>query len=717
VADAAAPASRPLVDAALRRRLGQALLGLAAVLAVTALARPLSADRPAWLRAAVLLLLAGGLALAALLTSLRGRAPADPLALYALLVLAADAVRQLAAPRGWPTWPLTALLVASVSVAEPLTVALAVAALAATLDVAQVAASGWTSWKPALVAALGYAGIVMFVHRALVAEKTRLTTALGELARLRHGIDHLDDGEGLPSGLDGRMATMLRQVSEEERRSRQMERAAELDVSLDRIVRLARQALGAHSVQLFSIDRHRENACLRAADGPDSLRRDAIVPVQSDPFAFVLDRGQAFYATDFKRLLWALPYYKGDVKIGSLLAAPVRDAGATIGVLVADRIEVQSLTGPEPDMLDAFAALAAEAFARTRALAGHEETGTEFEAVYGVSQEIAGMETSGPVCRALLSLAQQLVPLEGGAVVLVDEGQTRYVAEAVFGWAEEFKRRQVAVDEKTWAAWALRGAQVVRLDQVGSEQEPMPVLVLDEDSRAGESLLVLPLKVRDRALGAVVLTAKQGGLRPSATRVLEILVNQAAALLATIQLAERMRDKALHDPLTGLLNRRAFADNLAHEIARRERQGGTLGLLMLDLDHFKKLNDTHGHPAGDAALKRSAELLERYLRRGDLAARYGGEEFVVMLPGADAEVALTIAERIRSALEHAQIEFGGAKIRVTASLGLAVWPEHGRGPLELLGAADRALYTAKDAGRNRVVSAPPAEPVPASPPA
>jgi diguanylate cyclase (GGDEF)-like protein len=717
VSEATGRARRPLLDAGARHRLAQTLLGLAGALAVAALARPLSPDRPVWLRATILLLLAAGLALAALLTSLRGRAAVDAFALYALLVLAADAARQLAAPSGWPTWPLMALLIASVSIAEPAPVALAIAALAATLDVAQAAASGWLSWKPALVSAAGYGGTVLFVHRALAAEKARLTTALGELARLRHGIDHLDDGQGLGSSLDHRMATMLRQVSEEERRSRQMERAAELDASLERIVTLARRALGAHSVQLFSIDRHRETACLRAAEGPDSLRRDAIVSVQSDPFAFVLDRGQAFYATDFKRLLWALPYYKGDVKIGSLLASPVRDAGVVIGVLVADRLEIQSLTADEPEMLDSFAALAAEAFSRTRALAGHEEAGTEFEAVYGVSQEIASMEKSGPVCRALLSLAQQLVPLEGGAVVLVDEANTRYVAEAVFGWAEEFKRRAVAIDEKTWAAWSLRGAQVVRLDQVGSEQEPMPVLVLDEESRAGESLLVLPLKVRDRALGAVVLTAQFGVLRPSATRVLEILVNQAAALLATIQLAERMYDKALHDPLTGLLNRRAFADSLAHEIARRERQGGTIALLMLDLDHFKKLNDTHGHPAGDAALKRSAELFGRHLRRGDLAARYGGEEFVVMLPGADEEVALTIAERIRSALEHAQIEFGGAKIRVTASVGLAVWPEHGRGPQELLGAADRALYTAKGSGRNRVVAAPPVEPEPVVPPA
>jgi diguanylate cyclase (GGDEF)-like protein len=705
VAETASPTSRPLLGLPTRWRLGQVLFGLAGVLAATALARPLSSDRPLWLRATVLLLLAAGLALSALLTSLRGRGTADPLALYALLVLAVDAAGQLLLPYGWPVWPAMALLLACVAVAEPLPVTMGIAALAAVLEAAQVARGGWVAWKPALAAAMGYGGLALAVHRALVAEKKRLVTTLGELARVRHGIDHLDDTD-VRNPTDDRMAHTLRQVSEEERRSRQMERAADLDASLERLVSLARRALAAHAVLLFAIDRHRETACLRAASGPDSIRRDSIIPVQHDPFAFVIDRGQSFYATDFKRLLWALPYYKGDVKIGSLLAVPVHHRDTIVGVLLADRLEIQSLTGPEPEMLEAFAAFAAEAFSHTSELASREELGTEFEAVYGVSQEIASMETSGPVCRALVSLAQQLVPLEGGAVVLVDEAHTRYVVEAVFGWADELKRREVAIDEKTWAAWAVRGAQGVRLEDVGNEREPMPVLVLDEDSRSGESLLVLPLKVRDRALGGLVLTARRGVLKPQATRVLEILVNQAAALLSTIQLAERMRDKAFHDPLTGLLNRRAFADGLAQSIARRERQGGHLSLLMLDLDHFKKLNDTHGHPAGDAALKGAARLLERYLRRGDVAARYGGEEFVVMLPGADEPEAFPIAERIRAALADAEIEFGDARLHITASVGLAVWPRNGRQAEALLSAADRALYTAKGSGRNRVISAP-----------
>jgi len=153
-------------------------------------------------------------------------------------------------------------------------------------------------------------------------------------------------------------------------------------------------------------------------------------------------------------------------------------------------------------------------------------------------------------------------------------------------------------------------------------------------------------------------------------------------------------------------NRRAFNELLTSAIANEDRRaGGCLGLAILDLDHFKKLNDTYGHPAGDAALRSLARLLNQHLRKGDQAARYGGEEFVVILPGSDEERSLGAAERLRSALEKHRFVFEGARIPLTASLGVAVWPADGKEPEALLSASDRALYAAKEAGRNRVVAA------------
>jgi diguanylate cyclase (GGDEF)-like protein len=629
------------------------------------------------------------------------------LALYGFLVLSVDALGQWMGPQGWPVWPAVVLLVAAVAVVEPLSIALGIGALATILEAAQAVRGGSpAAWKPALAAAIGYGGVALAVHRALTGEKNRLSTTLAELARVRHGIAHLDDTVGTSVIRDG---FVVREVSEEERRARQMERAAVLDRSLERIVRLAQQALAAHSVLLFSIDREREMACLRAAEGTAPIKRDALVPVREDPFAFVVSREQSFYATDFKRLLWSLPYYSGEVKIGSLVAAPVVEGRTVIGVLIADRLEIQSFGAGQPEMLESFAEMAAEEFAHAREMASGEELGTDLTVVYGVSQEIASMEEVSDLCRRLLAFAHERVSLEGGAVVTVDEARTRYEVQAAEGWAEPFAHREVALDEDTWVAWAvgtLEGPDALRLGEIGREKSRRPVLVLDEDSRADDSLLILRLKSRQQVLGALVLTAARGELKPVATRVVEILVNQAAALLSNIQYAKREKERAMKDPLTALYNRRAFFEALAQSIARRERQLDNLCLLMLDLDHFKKLNDTHGHPAGDLALKKTAEVLRRELRKGDVPARYGGEEFVIMLPGATETVAKRVAERLRSSLAETAMEFGGSTLHVTASLGLAVWPDNGRQAEELLAAADRALYAAKAAGRNRVICAP-----------
>ena len=128
----------------------------------------------------------------------------------------------------------------------------------------------------------------------------------------------------------------------------------------------------------------------------------------------------------------------------------------------------------------------------------------------------------------------------------------------------------------------------------------------------------------------------------------------------------------MRDGLTGLYNRRAFNDLLAGQLARSERQQKGVCLLLFDLDHFKKLNDSYGHPAGDAALRETARVLQDHLRRGDLAARYGGEEFVAILPDTDEHAALQVAERIRKAIENDDLMFEGTRIKRTSSIGVAM---------------------------------------------
>jgi diguanylate cyclase (GGDEF)-like protein len=700
------PPAEPILDIRVRWRAGEVLLALAGVLTVVALLRPLAVRPPGWPQAAYALALGLGVTSSALLASLRGRKRAESFALYAFLVLAVDALGQVSGPMEMPVWPLMVLLVGSQAVAEDLRVALAFAGQATLLAAAQAA---WPppDWWPAAAAAVGYPTLAFAVNRALAGEKRRLGTALAELARLKHGIDQLED-EPADTPTPTTSAThALRQVSEEGRRARQLDRATELDESLERIVDVARAAVGAHAVAYFDVDRQGERAHLRVAQGPPSLLPSCAAPLGADPFSFVMERAQTFYATDFKRLLWDLPWYRGQQRIGSLLAVPVRVGEVTVGVLVADRLEIQSFTGEEPRLLASFAALAGEAIQRARASLGREELDAEFKAVYPISQRLATLSRETEVRELLLRSARHLVTLDGGAVVMTDDLDTRYVIEAGFGWPAEFLKREVALDERTWAAWVLRSAEeAYLLDHVASHENRMPFLVLDEGSGRAESLLAVPLRARNRTLGALVLTAPRESFDASCRRVLEILANQAAATLSLIKDREQQRQLAVRDGLTGLYNRRAFNELLVSAIANEDRrEGGQLALVILDLDHFKKLNDTFGHPAGDAALRSAARLLAQHLRKGDQAARYGGEEFVVIFPGADKGRGVHAAERLRQAVARHRLVFEGARIPLAASFGVAIWPPDGREPDDLLAAADRALYAAKQAGRNRVMAA------------
>jgi diguanylate cyclase (GGDEF)-like protein len=329
-----------------------------------------------------------------------------------------------------------------------------------------------------------------------------------------------------------------------------------------------------------------------------------------------------------------------------------------------------------------------------------------FEAAHDQSRRLAVLKDAASVCRLLLRSAQQIASPEMAAVVLADDPQSRYTVRQAFGWAQAFEGRVVALDEKTWTAWVVRSAEEPLLRRLNDEAERMPVLVLDETPPAAEALLVVPLRERDGNLGALVLTGREDAFGAVTREVLQMIANQAAAVVGTIRLIEKHKDLAIRDGLTGLLNRRAFQELLRSTTARHDRQkDGSFGLILLDIDHFKKLNDTHGHPAGDEALRQVARALHEHARAGDEVARYGGEEFAVVLPAADARSAHEIAERLRREIERTTLRFAGGSIRLTASFGVAVWPGDGRAPEALLAAADKALYAAKQGGRNRVAVA------------
>jgi diguanylate cyclase (GGDEF)-like protein len=169
--------------------------------------------------------------------------------------------------------------------------------------------------------------------------------------------------------------------------------------------------------------------------------------------------------------------------------------------------------------------------------------------------------------------------------------------------------------------------------------------------------------------------------------------------------------QAARDSLTGMLNRRAFLVEFERELSRVRRGGTVLSVAMFDLDHFKRLNDVYGHPAGDEVLRSVAASMQACIRQPDILARYGGEEFALLMPDTDADMALNVAERIRLAVQMNGVEWKGERLSVTLSGGVAAYAANGTTTETLIAASDAALYEAKGAGRNRLLKAPPARPL------
>jgi two-component system cell cycle response regulator len=291
---------------------------------------------------------------------------------------------------------------------------------------------------------------------------------------------------------------------------------------------------------------------------------------------------------------------------------------------------------------------------------------------------------------------QALVPFNDLAIYEVDRGSNLFVPLFAHGsYTDEVMAFSFPLEQGVTGA-ALR------------EGRPRLVARSDLDPDAGvvegteddpEAMMSVPLKVADRTIA--MLNVYRPG-REAAFSDLEALIIERFGIIVALALDsarqhEMLRHQAETDHLTGLLNRRAFHEQLTallHEARRSSRQ---LGLVILDIDHFKKVNDDHGHHTGDLALVAVADALRESVRERDVVARLGGEEFALVLPGTSPDASFVIAERAREKVA-AQTGF---ELRLTLSAGLASYPEDGLDAEALLRSADNALYAAKRAGRDR----------------
>lgn len=217
------------------------------------------------------------------------------------------------------------------------------------------------------------------------------------------------------------------------------------------------------------------------------------------------------------------------------------------------------------------------------------------------------------------------------------------------------------------------------------------------------SLLCVPMVCRDELVGVLsFVRLATAAFSPEDLVFFQLVGSQAAMAIVNARIYSETLELSVTDPLTGVFNRRKLGTQIETEIGRALRTRGTFALAMVDIDHFKHLNDTRGHPAGDGVLREVAGILRRTVRPVDTVARYGGEEFMIVLPKVDRSSARDLAEALRRAVERAELEYGDQQPggKITISIGVAIFPADGQTLERLVDAVDSALYAAKEAGRN-----------------
>jgi diguanylate cyclase (GGDEF)-like protein len=309
---------------------------------------------------------------------------------------------------------------------------------------------------------------------------------------------------------------------------------------------------------------------------------------------------------------------------------------------------------------------------------------------FGQRVPVRGRDELATLGRAFNEMSGQLAAERGRVQDAVDR-----FGKALAATHDPFMLLNVIVDSAVEATGAAGGRLVVDGEEQARAGDP------DEGGRP----LVIPLGPEGGEDAMLLLTPAGADFGDQSRELALWLGSQASIALENVRLHRLVARQASTDGLTELANRREFEDSLANEISRAERFGGTLALILADLDNFKQVNDRFGHQAGDEVLRSFADILRETVRDIDVAARYGGEEFAILLPQTDIVGAEALAERLREAVEsRAMAEAHDEPVTVTSSFGVASFPEAGTGP-GLFAAADEALYRAKRAGKNCVVCA------------
>ncbi|MBI4536129.1 MAG: sensor domain-containing diguanylate cyclase [Ignavibacteriae bacterium] len=476
--------------------------------------------------------------------------------------------------------------------------------------------------------------------------------------------------------------------------------------ALGYLFKLLRKSLDLHTCVLLWIDPDSQQLKVTACATADDCVLVTSISPHHGVLAAIFHSQQKLHLQSLKP--GTVSYYAQPTPLGAFLGLPVTHEGALFGILCADRQTVRPFLPAEEELLLETVAHILRLLSSEQTFAVLERSRYEHEHFYRASALLVRALTPEEVMNTAIVALREIVDFDFSCITLYDKATERHQ----IAWVHTLP--DIAHDRALFGREFSDPKSLVALACKTKHSLPAhPDVPIDEASlfsadlrlKGIASLLVLPLICADDAIGTLVLATKsKHGFREDLRDLLGVIANQVAVSLQNARLYRRMETMATTDGLTGVYNHRAMQKCLADKLERAQRYHRPLALILLDLDHFKKINDTYGHPQGDQVLKRVAVILKETARKIDIVARYGGEEFAILMEDTDGAGAKELAERIRHEVSQQQFATERGLFHVTVSMGIAVFPHDAQDRQQLITRADQALYHAKRHGRNQSLS-------------
>ena len=468
----------------------------------------------------------------------------------------------------------------------------------------------------------------------------------------------------------------------------------DLDEVLQQILVIARDYFHLQNVAILLLDKDTGELYVRRQVGWDEGQDKARVKVGTGITGAAAQLKRPIYTPDVSK---DGRYILAAKTTRSELAVPLMVRDQVVGVLDCQSENLNHFDSETVDMLTLFSTQASMALQNARLHSLERQRAAQLEAINAIAQQTTAVLDLKELLSKVCLLIEHAFQVSHVSVLLKDEEDLVLRASHGSLTARVLEGGRLPAGAGPWGRSLMEGKTLLENDATAAADAG---LYVETGSR-----MCIPLVSFGQTLGVLVLDSERvGAFNANDTQPLESVADICATAIQNAHYVERVKQLAYLDGLTGIFNRRFFELRIAEEIERARRFGTGMGVIMIDIDQFKRLNDEFGHLLGDEVLRQVSSLFHQQLRKIDVVCRYGGEEFAILLSQATPQHSLAVAEKLRRMVETWQ--FPGVARPVTISAGTANYPDHGTTRDEIVKAADAGLYAAKQSGRNRVCLAP-----------